>query len=168
MQMAQSMPQGAMRVVLNGFFAAIQGIMFRACKKLSPDHFHHAYCLCLYGGCCNRDDYRKTEVKYMRARRIETGTPEGEALGFSGDLFSGWLEMYTDSRLYVHYIISRHRGEGNVQNLIRVWLDCGYRCPGRDAASDYAAYREEVRVCAVTGILPGPVRGCGGGMVHGR
>lgn len=62
----------------------------------------------------------------MRTQRIETGTPEGEALGFTGDLFSGWLELCTGSRLYLHYIISRYRGEGNVQNLIRDWLDRGF------------------------------------------
>lgn len=62
----------------------------------------------------------------MITQRIETGTPEGEALGFSGDLFSGWLELCTGSRLYLHYIISRYRGEGNVQNLIRDWLDRGF------------------------------------------
>jgi hypothetical protein len=62
----------------------------------------------------------------MQVRRIETGTPEGDALGFTGDLFSGWLEVYNDNRLYLHYIISRIRGEGNVQALIRGWLDCGY------------------------------------------
>ena len=62
----------------------------------------------------------------MRGQRIESGTPEGEALGFTGDLFSGWLEIYNDNRLYLHYIISRIRGEGNVQALIRGWLDRGY------------------------------------------
>ncbi len=62
----------------------------------------------------------------MRAQRIETGTPEGDALGFTGDLFSGWLEMYNDNRLYLHYIISRFRHEGNVQDLIRSWLDRGF------------------------------------------
>jgi hypothetical protein len=62
----------------------------------------------------------------MQVRRIETGTPKGDALGFTGDLFSGWLEVYNDNRLYLHYIISRIRGESNVQALIRGWLDCGY------------------------------------------
>jgi len=62
----------------------------------------------------------------MTAQRIETGTPEGEALGFSGDLFSGWLEMEAGSRLILHYIISRHRNEGNAQALIRQWLMDGY------------------------------------------
>jgi hypothetical protein len=62
----------------------------------------------------------------MRAKRIETGTPEGDTLGFTGDLFSGWLEVCEDSRIYLHYIISRHRGEGNTQALIRGWLDRGY------------------------------------------
>jgi hypothetical protein len=62
----------------------------------------------------------------MTAQRIESGTPEGEALGFSGDLFSGWLEMEAESRLILHYIISRHRNEGNTQALIRQWLTKGY------------------------------------------
>ncbi len=62
----------------------------------------------------------------MRVQRVETGTPEGDALGFTGDLFSGWLEMYNDNRLYLHYIISRYRHEGNVQALIRRWLNGGY------------------------------------------
>jgi hypothetical protein len=34
LQMAQSMPQGAMRDALNGFFATMHGIMLWACKKL--------------------------------------------------------------------------------------------------------------------------------------
>ena len=62
----------------------------------------------------------------LRARRVETGTPEGDALGFTGELFSGWLELYTGNRIYFHYIISRIRGEGNTQALIRGWLDRGY------------------------------------------
>jgi hypothetical protein len=37
--MAQSIPQGAMRMVLKGFFAAIHGIMSMACKKLLPFTF---------------------------------------------------------------------------------------------------------------------------------
>jgi hypothetical protein len=66
------------------------------------------------------------EVRSMRNRRIETGTPEGDALGFTADLFSGWLELCADSRLYLHFIISRHRHEGNTQALIHGWLDHGY------------------------------------------
>jgi hypothetical protein len=62
----------------------------------------------------------------MAAQRIESGTREGDALGFFSDLFSGWLEMENDNRLYLHYIISRIRGEGNVQALIRGWLDRGF------------------------------------------
>jgi len=60
------------------------------------------------------------------AIRIETGTPEGDDLGFSEDLFSGWLEIRTGRRLYLHWIISRQRNEGNVQALIRGWLERGY------------------------------------------
>jgi hypothetical protein len=62
----------------------------------------------------------------MTAQRIETGTPEGDALGFSEDLFSGWLEMESGNRLILHYIISRHRNEGHTQALIRQWLTEGY------------------------------------------
>jgi hypothetical protein len=61
----------------------------------------------------------------MTAIRIETGTPDGDALGFTEDLFSGWL-MREENRLCLHYIISRVKTEGNVQRLIRRWLDEGY------------------------------------------
>jgi hypothetical protein len=62
----------------------------------------------------------------LTAQRIETGTTEGDALGFTEELFSGWLELKTGGRLYLHYIISRSRGEGNTQALIRRWLEQGY------------------------------------------
>ena len=62
----------------------------------------------------------------MTAQRIETGTLDSDALGFSERLFSGWLEMYEDNRLYLHYIISRDRNEGNTQALIQRWLYEGY------------------------------------------
>jgi hypothetical protein len=65
-------------------------------------------------------------VTTITAQRIETGTPEGDELGFTGDLFSGWLERESGNRLRLYYIISRRRGEGNVQALIRGWLDQGY------------------------------------------
>ncbi|MGA2918651.1 hypothetical protein [Methanoregula sp.] len=68
----------------------------------------------------------RREVNDTTATRIETGTPGGDALGFSEDLFSGWLEMEGGNRLILHYIISRHRNEGNTQALIRRWLDEGY------------------------------------------
>jgi hypothetical protein len=69
---------------------------------------------------------RKRKMTDAHKQHIETGTPEGTALGFSEDLFSGWLEMYNDNRLYLYYIISRIRGKGNVQALIRSWLDRGF------------------------------------------
>jgi len=56
---------------------------------------------------------------------VDTGTSQGDKPKFTGDLFSGWLEMYNDNCLYLHSIISRHQGEGNVQALIRRWLDWG-------------------------------------------
>ncbi len=62
----------------------------------------------------------------MKTTRIETGTHEGDALGFFEDLFSGWLEITDTQCLYLHYIISRHKNEGNTQELIRKWLSDGY------------------------------------------
>jgi len=62
----------------------------------------------------------------MTTTRIETGTAEGDALGFTDDLFSGWLEMEADNRLILHYTISRYKNEGNTQMLIRQWLNDGY------------------------------------------
>jgi len=59
-------------------------------------------------------------------KRIETGTPDGDDLGFTEDLFSGWLETYIDARLYLHYIISRCKNEGNTRKLIRRWIGDGY------------------------------------------
>jgi len=62
----------------------------------------------------------------MTAQRIETGTHASDILGFSEQLFSGWLEMYEDNRLYLHYIISRDRNEGHTQTLLLRWLSEGY------------------------------------------
>lgn len=62
----------------------------------------------------------------MDIQRIETGTPEGDAMGFTEALFSGWLEIQNSRRLYLHYIISRFRNEGNVQRLLGRWLAEGY------------------------------------------
>ena len=62
----------------------------------------------------------------MTLKRIETGTPEGDAMGFSENLFTGWLETRDDNRLYLHFIISRSRNEGNTQALLRQWLLDGY------------------------------------------
>ena len=59
-------------------------------------------------------------------KRIDTGTPEGDALDFTGSLFSGWLEIYEDHRLYLHYIISRRKNEGNTQRILTRWMRDGY------------------------------------------
>jgi len=59
-------------------------------------------------------------------KRIETGTSEGDILGFTEELFSGWLEIYKDARLYLYYIISRCKNEGNTQTLIKRWVNEGY------------------------------------------
>lgn len=59
-----------------------------------------------------------------KKNRIETGTPEGDEFGFTENLFSGWLEYDPScNRLYLHYIISRRKNEGNTTKLIRTWLD---------------------------------------------
>ncbi|MFZ1902718.1 MAG: hypothetical protein WAU66_05410 [Methanoregula sp.] len=62
----------------------------------------------------------------MNVQRIESGTPEGEALGFVESLYSGWLELRENHRLYLHFIISRNKNGGNTQALIRQWLVQGY------------------------------------------
>jgi hypothetical protein len=62
----------------------------------------------------------------MTAQRIETGTPDSDALGFSERLFSGWLDRYEDNRLYLHFIISREKNEGHTQALLQRWLSEGY------------------------------------------
>jgi hypothetical protein len=62
----------------------------------------------------------------MTLQRIETGTPEGDAMGFTEKLFTGWLEMQYGNRLYLHFIISRRKYEGNTQALLRQWLLDGY------------------------------------------
>ncbi len=66
------------------------------------------------------------DVIQTNAIRIETGTPEGDGLGFVEDLFSGWLELTGEKRLYLHFIISREKNAGNTQALIRSWLMRGY------------------------------------------
>jgi hypothetical protein len=70
--------------------------------------------------------FQEREIPHPMPKRIETGTPDGEAIGFSDALFSGWLEIYDDCRLYLYYLISRFNNEGNTQALIRRWLREGY------------------------------------------
>jgi len=62
----------------------------------------------------------------MHANRIESGTPEGDALGFVESLYSGWIEIRDNHLLYLHFIISRYKNEGNTQALIRRWIMQGY------------------------------------------
>ena len=70
--------------------------------------------------------FRFKELIHMKTQRIETGTPDSDALGFSERLFSGWLDRYEDNRLYLHFIISREKNEGHTQALLRQWLSEGY------------------------------------------
>ena len=70
--------------------------------------------------------FQERGVPYHMLKRIDTGTPDGDAIGFSDALFSGWLEIYDDCRLYLHCLISRFKNEGNTQSLIRQWLRDGY------------------------------------------
>jgi hypothetical protein len=62
----------------------------------------------------------------MTAYRIESGTPDGDALGFAESLYSGWLELTENHRIYLHFIISRYKNEGNTQTLLRRWIAQGY------------------------------------------
>jgi len=59
-------------------------------------------------------------------KRIDTGTPDGDALDFTESLFSGWLEIFEDQRLYLYYIISRRKNEGNTQRILTRWMRDGY------------------------------------------
>jgi hypothetical protein len=59
-------------------------------------------------------------------QRIESGTPDGDALGFFESLFSGWLELRENRQLYLHFIISRNKNKGNTQALLRQWVAQGY------------------------------------------
>ena len=59
-------------------------------------------------------------------QRIETGTPEGDVMGFTESLFSGWVELFEDQRLYLHFIISRQKTRGNTQHLLARWIRDGY------------------------------------------
>jgi hypothetical protein len=89
-------------------------------------HFHIPHSFHVYAGCSNHHDPQQADVEIMTGQRIETGTPEGDVLGFTEELFSGWLELKTGNRLYLHYVISRHRNKGNTQAMIHSWLDWGY------------------------------------------
>ena len=71
-------------------------------------------------------DRVRKEVIPVTSKRIETGSADGEALGFLEELFSGWLEMNDDKQIYLHYIISRRKNEGNTQGLLSRWLYEGY------------------------------------------
>jgi len=62
----------------------------------------------------------------MQAHRVESGTPEGDALGFVDSLYSGWLELKDNQLLYLHFIISRYKNHGNTQALLRQWIAWGY------------------------------------------
>jgi len=70
-------------------------------------------------------DYQK-EVNLMNAQRIESGTPDGDALGFFESLFSGWLELRENHQIYLHFIISRAKNAGNTQALLQQWILQGY------------------------------------------
>lgn len=95
----------------------------------------------------------------MTGKRIETGTAGGDALGFTGDLFSGWLERDTGNRLYLHFIISRHRDLGNTQSLISGWLDRGYDVRVVMPRPIMQHILKKVRFCAIVRIFPGPLPG---------
>jgi hypothetical protein len=62
----------------------------------------------------------------MNMQRIESGTTDGDALGFVESLFSGWLEIRENHLIYLHFIISRNKNKGNTQALLRQWVAQGY------------------------------------------
>jgi hypothetical protein len=62
----------------------------------------------------------------QRGLKLESGDKLAELLGFREDLFYGWLEIYTDGRLFLHYISSNVAGQGHVKRLIGQWIQMGF------------------------------------------
>jgi hypothetical protein len=61
-----------------------------------------------------------------RGFKLESGDKLAEIMGFREDLFYGWYEIYTDGRLFIHYICSRYPGEGRTKWLIGQWVQMGF------------------------------------------
>jgi hypothetical protein len=61
----------------------------------------------------------------------DAGSALAKALGFNDKLFHGWIEVCEDRKtdreiIYLHYINSRIRRQGNVTRLIKKWIECGF------------------------------------------
>jgi hypothetical protein len=57
---------------------------------------------------------------------VYSGSRLGEILGFTEELFYGWLEILENGRLYLYYISSKNPMEGNATRLIKHWIYMGF------------------------------------------
>lgn len=60
--------------------------------------------------------------------RADAGSALCKLLGFTDELFTGWIEICADrvhdrEIIYLHYINSKYERKGNVTNLIRQWVE---------------------------------------------
>lgn len=62
----------------------------------------------------------------------DAGSALANVLGFTDELFHGYIEVCQDRKtdreiIYLHYINSTKPRQGNVKNLLRSWIDAGFR-----------------------------------------
>ena len=90
--------------------------------------------------------FQERGVPYHMLKRIDTGTPDGDAIGFSDALFSGWLEIYDDCPALPplpHLTIQERRQYPVPYPAVAAgWV----RYPDRYAVTNHAAYHPQVRV----------------------
>ena len=90
-------------------------------------YFHSAQSRTFYGSSCIRYGAREKEVEtHEYATNRVRYTQKAMHWDFFESLYSGWLELRENHRLYLHFIISRNKNGGNTQALIRQWLVQGY------------------------------------------
>lgn len=63
--------------------------------------------------------------------RADAGSALCNLLGFTDDLFTGWIEVCADritdkEIIYLHYINSKYPRRGNATKLIKQWVDWGF------------------------------------------
>lgn len=66
------------------------------------------------------------ETPSVEGFEIRAGTRLGEILGFTEELFYGFIEILEDGRLYLYYIASKDPLMGNTTRLIRKWIKMGF------------------------------------------
>jgi hypothetical protein len=66
------------------------------------------------------------EIPSVEGYEIRAGTRLGEILGFTEELFYGFIEIIDDGRLYLYYISSKDPKMGNTTRLIAKWVKMGF------------------------------------------